>query len=352
MGKHPSCPEEITNEWLSSSLGVHVKSFQCEQIGIGVGLMGRLFRVTMQAEGTGATTAIAKFATLDEGARAHVAHPLNFYTKEVRFYQEGAETVPLAIPNAYVAEVDPESHDFVLLLEDLGNRRMEDQIAGCSIEDARTAVDALAELHAAWWNKEFPSWIPTYSDPPYPQVITGMYQQAWPKAVEVFGDHLSEKMRVFGERYPELVPWFMSELGRPPYTLCHGDFRLDNLFFAASPDQQALTVVDWQISFKGRGGYDVGYFISQSLQADVRRAHEDALKTRYLDALAARGVDYPRAEFEKDYSRTVAYCFIYAVVTAGQLEMTNERMRELILGILDRAVLAIEDNDALSLLPG
>ena len=38
-------------------------------------------------------------------------------------------------------------------------------------------------------------------------------------------------------------------------------------------------------------------------------------------------------EFEKDYSRTVAYCFIYAVVTAGQIEMTNERMRDLILGI-------------------
>jgi thiamine kinase-like enzyme len=190
-----------------------------------------------------------------------------------------------------------------------------------------------------------------YSDQPYPLVIAGMYQQAWPKAVEVIGDHLSPKFREFGERYPALVPWFMENLSVPPFTLCHGDFRLDNMFFGAAADHPAITIVDWQICFKGRGAYDLAYFVSQSLPTDVRRQHEDALKERYLSGLAKRGVEYDRKEFDEDYAKTVAYCFIYAVVSAGQIEVTNDRMRDLILSIYDRAAVAIEDSKALEMLP-
>jgi hypothetical protein len=229
---------------------------------------------------------------------------------------------------------------------------MEDQIAGCPIEDADKAVDALAEMHAHWWNSpDFPAWLPVYADPPYPQVIQGMFAQAWPKAVDVFGDHLSPTFKAFGERYPSLVPYFMENLSYEPFTLCHGDFRLDNLFFGTHESHPEITVVDWQICFKGRGAYDVAYFISQSLDTDVRRANEDRLKQRYLDGLTKRGVEYALDQFTSDYQRTVAYCFIYAVVSAGQIEATNQRMVELILSILDRAVAAIEDNKALDVLP-
>jgi len=147
------------------------------------------------------------------------------------------------------------------------------------------------------------------------------------------------------------MDWFMGELAREPWTMCHGDFRLDNLFFAVEPDQPPVAVVDWQICFRGRAGYDLAYFVSQSLQTDVRRSCEQELKDRYRADLAAKGIDYPADELDRDYKRTVAYCFIYPVVSAGQIELANERMLDLILGILDRAVQAIEDNDALSVLP-
>ena len=64
-----------------------------------------------------------------------------------------------------------------------------------------------------------------------------------------------------------------------------------------------------------------------------------------LEGLAQRGAIYDEAQLADDYRRTVAYCFIYAVVTAGQIEMANERQRDLVLGIGDRAVQAMEDND-------
>lgn len=351
MGATPFRPEDVNAEWLGESLSTTVNSFEMEQIGVGVGLLGRLYRITMDT-GNGALAAIAKFPTLDDGARNNVVVPLRFYEKEVAYYRELGPDSVLPTARAYVAEFDPATGDFVLLLEDCGGRRMEDQIAGCPLADAETAVDALAKFHAAWWGEAgLPSWLPAYSDPPYPQVIEGMYRQAWPRALEVFGDHLSPTFRAFGDRYPELVGWFFENLSSGTRTMCHGDYRLDNLFFATSDDQPPVAAVDWQICFRGRGAYDLAYFVSQSLTTDDRRRHEQALKDRYRAGLAAAGIDYPVEDFEREYAITVAYCFIYAAVSAGQIDMTNERMRELILGILDRAVVAIEDCKGLELLP-
>lgn len=345
----PHGPEELTTDWLSTALGREVKSFDLEQVGIGVGLLGRLYRVTPDH----GQSAIAKFATLDETARMNVIGPLRFYEKEVSFYQEAAANAPVAVPRPFAAEFDRETGDFVLLLEDMGTRRMCDQTAGCVFEDAKTAIDAMASLHAHYWDHDFTSmpWLPVYADPPFPQIIAGMYKQAWPGALEILGDRMPAKYREYGERFPELVQWFIDGISVGPYTFVHGDFRLDNLFFATDPCEPPVAVGDFQISFKGRGGYDLGYFVSQSLTPENRRAHEQELFDAYHAGLAKRGVDYPIEMLRDDYRRTVAYCFCYPVISAGQIDFTNERHRELIEGMLDRAIQAIEDNDALTLLP-
>lgn len=349
--RFPSSPENITAEWLGHVLGTNVEAFELEQIGIGVGLLGRLFRITLTTDG-GPSSIVAKLPTLDDGARIHVAEPLRFYEKEVCFYREMSGDVPIATPKAFFAEHDPATGDFMLLLEDLGDRRMEDQIIGCSSSDATTAVDALIDLHSHWWNRDdFPEWLPSYSDPPYPLVIAGMYHQSWPRALEIFEGHLAPAYLEFGERFADLVPWFLDSLTGGPLSFCHGDFRLDNLFFGAGVDHDPVAVVDWQICFRGRPAYDLAYFVSQSIDTAERRTCEQALRTRYLDGLAKRDAFYDEAQFLEDYRRTVAYCFIYAVVTAGQIEMANERQRELVLGIGDRAIQAMEDNDALAVLP-
>lgn len=350
----PRGPDDITTDWLSDTVGAAVSSFEVEQIGIGVGLLGRLYRLKLSGDDTLPASVIAKFPTLDETARMNVIEPLRFYEKEVRFYQQASEEFPVATPLAYFAEFDPATGDFALLLEDLCEGRMADQVSGCHVTDAETAVDAMTALHAhSWDGKRFDEmpWLPSYSDPPFPQVITGMYKQAWPRALELVGDRLTEEIRDFGDRYEGLVQWFMDELTHEPLAFCHGDFRLDNLFFGARDGKPPVTIVDWQICFRGRAGYDLGYFVSQSLTAEDRRACEEGLINRYVKGLADRGVDYPREELVKDYKRTVAYCFIYPIVSAGQIEVTNERHLQLLNGMLDRAVEAIVDVGALELLP-
>jgi hypothetical protein len=349
----PHQPEDITAEWLAACIGAPVTACELEQIGVGVGLLGRLYRVTLTGDALTPSTVVAKFPTLDEGARANVTTPLGFYSNEVNFYRDAAALTPMGTAQCYASEFDEATGDFVLLLEDLADRRSADQNIGCPVEDAEVAVEALAMMHAHWWNSDFAQlpWVKTYVDPPYPQVIQGMFKQSWPIAVEALGENLAAGIREYGERFPDLVEWFLSEASAPPHTYCHGDYRLDNLFFGVNAAQAPVTVLDWQISFRGNGAYDVAYFISQSLATETRRAHEQALIERYLGVLAAKGVDVDRTAFDEAYARTVAYCFIYPVAAAGQIEVTNERHLALLHMLFDRSVAAIEDWNALSLLP-
>ncbi|HVT78659.1 MAG TPA: phosphotransferase, partial [Acidimicrobiales bacterium] len=252
----------------------------------------------------------------------------------------------------YAADFDPATQDFVLLMEDISDRRSADQNVGCTIPDAEIAVDALARMHAHWWDSDFAPipWIKSYTVPPYPQVIQAIFGNAWPTAKEVLHEAMPDDIRAFGDRFPDLVDWFLAEASVPPYTYCHGDYRLDNIFFGTGA-QPPVTVLDWQISFKGNGAYDLAYFISQSLSTADRRTAEKALLDRYVAVLKDNGVEVDRGAFDKAYAVTVAYCFIYPIAAAGQIEVTNERHRELLHMLYTRSVEAIEDWDALSHLP-
>ena len=48
MGWFPVDPQFVTPEWLSEVLGADVRAFRLEQIGIGVGLLGRVYRAHLE----------------------------------------------------------------------------------------------------------------------------------------------------------------------------------------------------------------------------------------------------------------------------------------------------------------
>jgi hypothetical protein len=297
---------------------------------------------------------VVKLPTLDPVARPAVCEDLEFYLREARFYQEIGLANPLPPARPYFAAFDETTHDFVLVLEDLGRLRVADQIAGCTAADAETVIDAIARHHADWWESHrfaSLSWLKTFSTPPFPAVMAANFEAAWPRVLEGVGAGLSPALRVFGERFPALVPWFLHELARPPRTFLHGDLRLDQLFFGVEADDPALTALDWQITSKGRGAYDVAYFLSQSLTTETRRSCERQLIERYAEGLAEHGIDYPRDELWRDYRLTTSWCFAYPVIAAGRIDLANDRQLQLLGSILERAALAIEDHDALSLRP-
>jgi hypothetical protein len=354
MARFPVDPLSVTAAWLSEVLGADVRECRLEQIGIGVGLLGRLYRAHLEGGPGVPTSVVVKLPVLDARVRSEICEDLELYLREVRFYQEIGLANPLPPARPYFAAFDETTQDFVLVLEDLARLRLADQTEGCIAADAETVIDAIARHHAYWWESDrFASlpWLKTYATPPFPSVLISNFEAAWPRFVEGIGADLPPALYAFGERFPSMLPWFCQELTRPPQTFLHGDLRLDQLFFAVGADDPPVTALDWQITTKGRGAYDVAYFLSQSLAADTRRSCEAPLLERYTERLAEHGIVYPPNDLLCDYRLTTAWCFIYPVMGFGRIDPANDRQLALLHTMLDRAAIAIEDHDALSLRP-
>jgi hypothetical protein len=353
----PSIPTDslsVTPAWLSEALGADVYGCELEQIAVGVGLLGTLFRAHLDGGPDVPASVVIKLPTLDTQVRAAICEAANFYQKEVRFYEEIGLANPLPPARPYFVAFDEATHDFVLVLDDLARLRLADQRFGCSAEDAETVIDAIARHHAHWWDSDHLTslpWLKPYNVPPFPAMVISNYEAAWPVFLERLGSDVSPALRDFGERFPSLMPWFLEELSRPPLTFLHGDLRLDQLFFGVDPDDPPLTALDWQITGKGRAAYDVGYFVSQSLTPDTRRSCEDQLLKRYTERLAEHGIIYPPDQLTRDYRLTTAWCFIYPVIAAGRVDIANDHQLELVRAILNAAATAIEDHDVMSLRP-
>ncbi|MCV7300100.1 DUF1679 domain-containing protein [Mycobacterium barrassiae] len=350
----PRDPSAITAGWLSEVLNADVQACKVEQIAVGVGLLGRLFRVHLEGGPDLPATVVVKLPTLDTTARVNLCEELDFYLHEVQFYQDVGTANPLPPARHYFAAIDGDTHDFVLVLEDLRRLRLADQLVGCTPEDAATVIDAIARHHAHWWDNDRLAalhWLQPFTTPPFIEVLVANYRAAWPRFLDLVGSDLSPAMRDFGDRFASLMPWFIAEFAREPHTFLHGDLRLDQLFFAVEDDDPPVTALDWQIASRGRGAWDVGYFICQSLTPETRRNVEEELVERYATRLAQHGIAYRRDDLRRDYRTTAAWCFIYPVMAGGRIEVANERNLQLAHTMLTRCVAAIEDHDGLSLRP-
>jgi aminoglycoside phosphotransferase (APT) family kinase protein len=152
-------------------------------------------------------------------------------------------------------------------------------------------------------------------------------------------------------RMPDAVVEIMDRLSEPPITLLHGDHRLDNLLFSDVEGPDAVAVLDWQICGRGRGPYDVGYFLSQSLIPEERKGVEEDLVRSYHTALLDNGVTgYSYEQCWEDYRLATLFVSVYPL-NAGAVDLVNPRAVELFASMLDRSVSAILDLDALELMP-
>ena len=119
----PTSPDGLTPDWYTAALrsrgalgnATDVVSATAEPIGVGVGILSLLWRVSLTYdEGAGPATAILKLPHTVACAR-HTADAFNFYGREVNFYREAGERTPLGTPEVYAAEYDPEHPDIAAL---------------------------------------------------------------------------------------------------------------------------------------------------------------------------------------------------------------------------------------------
>ncbi len=348
--------EALTPEWITAVLrarGLLTRASvaRVTQTPVGNGLLGLNLRLALEYDAPEAgapASLVAKLASTRPESRESGAS-LNLYSRETRFYQEIAPGLQAGLPRTLFADVSDDGRHFCLLFEDLAPARGGDQLAGCSVEDAATAMDAAAALHAplwgdgklrelSWVNRDFMVDLYVTRLPPcVPMIATRFATLLDPGVIEV------------AEGFGACIGRYF-ELHAEPWTITHQDFRLDNLLFDARGGELPVAVLDWQTFLPGPGVLDATYFNGAGLLPAVRRAHEQALARRYHEALLAHGViGYAWDRCWHDYRLHAAHGLIMAIVGAA-ITAPTERGDRMLSSMINRHAAQMIDLDTLALI--
>jgi aminoglycoside/choline kinase family phosphotransferase len=312
----PASPDEMTPNWLTTALRqaqsittARVTSADLSRIGQDEGFTGgSLYLIKLHydhIEASAPTTLIAKLSPTNPEMRA-IMQAAN--QREAVFYQTLATPQNLPVPRCYHADFDPQTGASILLLQDLSGFRTVSFSAGCGPADAKHVVEALAKIHGHWWNnpklaplsgaaivQEFP-FSKLWAE--YPASVKSLLQGiVLPKSFLNLGDHIARHQTAI----------FSNLLETAPITCLHRDIQIDNVMFGASKANAGAVLLDWQLSGKGRGAYDVAYFLISSLDPAQRRNVERSLVAHYHACLLRGGVtDYSLPQCWSDYLQSVA----------------------------------------------
>jgi hypothetical protein len=322
---------EVTPEWLTDALtgagvlgeGARVVSFEPEPIGTGQMADTTRFRLGLDEPGAGPASVVGKFASSDDQSRS-TGLALRAYEIEVRFYREVAGRVGARLPAAYVAEIEPETGWFTLLLEDIVGAAQGDQIAACDPEVAAAVLEEMAGLHAPCWEAAELAdldWLNRYT-PEANGLLAALVSSLLPGFLERYEEALAPEHQEVCRIFAAHVPAYMS-LRTGPRTTTHGDFRLDNLLF--QPGVARPAVVDWQTATWAGASSDVAYFIGGCLSAEDRRAHEPELLAHYHDELCRRGVRGYTLEQLRADTRRDSFAGVLMGIVASMVVQRTER---------------------------
>ena len=350
----PHTPEDITSEWLTDALrssGIittsSVKSIDAGDTAAGHGFTGQIARlsVTYDSHEDGAPKSIiAKFPSYDPAIRAAVTDSAMSYEREIRCYENLLGHVDLSTPLLYHSAYDAESGDCILLLQDLAPARFGDNLGNPSCEDIESAIRAIARFHADFW--ESPrladlDWMPRFAQDA--EARQRAFRKAQGPFLSTWSKFLQPTTIDIVERLGGSLARIRRQLSRPPRTVLHGDYRLDNLVFDESGG--GPTVIDWQAASIGRSVADIAYLIVYCIDPTERRALESELLKLYHSMLVVhcvRGYDFESCL--EDYRLSIAANMLRTVRVGGTFDYSGERAQALFRTILHRVETALADH--------
>lgn len=355
----PRTSDDITLEWLNKALlphlgGALIIDVQKEVIGEGVGMVGELNLLTLsynRPEGLPATI-ISKIPSPNSDLRA-LGIQLGLFEREYHFYHSLAADVEINTPFVYFCDLDIESGNSLLLLEDISSSRPGDQLVSCSLEDARLALREIAKLHARWWgqaNDEELAWAPKGAGKEFLATWQESVNKGWPALLAAQGVRypaMAPELIDICERFVDQLTQVANQFNNMTHTLTHGDYRLDNMLFDAIGNRP-LVVIDWQVVSRASGLTDVVYFLSGNLNVEIRQKFERTLLQTYHDALLSQGVtDYDFASCWLDYRRSALTLLAYMMAGQDQLNFShiNERAQSLYRVLQERCGATVLDLD-------
>lgn len=333
---------DLTPEWFSDALGCDVE--RAEVVEAHSGTTGR---ARVRLEGSDVETVFVKLAPFDDDQRAFVRFTGMGIT-ETRFYATlGREDLPIRIPHVRHAEVDDDGR-YVMVLEDLvaAGCRFPERAEADEEERARSTVEELASLHAAFWDTDRFSgdldWVPDHGGtgdmpPDVAARASGVYVR---DAYEPFVEEMPRVFGEVGEIYATRTAEIFELWNEGERTLIHGDCHIGNLFVGGS----RTGFLDWALLSRSPGVRDVAYTCCYSMSPDARRALEHDLLDHYLGELASRGIRVDPSRAWEQYRLFAVFAWVSATTTAAM--GTKWQRPELSYAAMERTTAAVGDLDS------
>jgi hypothetical protein len=348
-------PEDLSAEWLGAVLrasgaatkGAVLTGFESDAIGTGQMSQSYRVRLTWDERATGPASVVLKVAASDNTSRA-TGIGLGIYEREILFYREVAPRIGGPVARCHLALHDTKEGWFTLVLEDAAPAVQGDQIAGCTVTDAHLAMQELARLHAPVWNNADLGAAPWLNQPSV--VNQALVDQLLGGFLERYDSRIAPEHRGVVERFvARLDPWLADR--REPFSIVHGDYRLDNMLFGRPGSAKPLTVVDWQTVSWGPPVLDASYFLGAGLDVADRRTHEEELVRAYYEGLLALGVEgFSWEDCWEEYRRRTFHGVLMAVI-APMLVVRTERGDDMFMTSIARhaqQTIELEAEDLLS----
>jgi hypothetical protein len=325
--------EQVTSTWLTEALrvrhpGVQVTESRVEDMIRGTSTKIRV-RCSYNREGRDAglpATVIVK-----GGFESHSPSMKEMYANEARFYRDVQPFVPMHSPRCYYAGIDPESHQAIVVMEDLraqGVELLHAQRPQQYSPVARRLTD-MARYHAQTWNSpefkeggrfdwigsRFSGWSLEYQERYFAPDVWQQYVSSPRGAAVSQRLHDRAAIRQALRRIGEIE-------ATEPVCLIHGDTHLGNLYIEANGTPGFF---DAQVA-RAPWHLEVSYHIACALDIPDRKAWEQALLEHYLEALQANGIEAPGFESAwLSYRRSLAYGYFIFLIneTRFQTEAVN-----------------------------
>ena len=346
MLKSPPFPlsiEEIDASFLSEHLGINIHSFQYERIGADRGMLGEIYKVTIQSD-TGSQEVVAKFSAprkeaLDNAKRGGT------HERELRCYDELLNSTPISIPEIFACWFDKDTSEYLILQEFIEFDQSVDQIEGITIAQSKLVIEEAASMHAHWWEHSDlaqSKWLPRLNDDRRRTNLTTVTRLGWHTLTGILDEGGVKYPKISGESLSEEIDDMLCDLSTSASTLIHSDLRADNLLFNTSGDE--VMIVDWQGCSFGPSSFDITYHMIQSLSINDRRQYEAELLNHYVSSLDSLGHQITSDEVHKLYRDSILYSLSIACAVPLINDIKIPRVKELAFSMASRTLAALEDH--------
>jgi hypothetical protein len=306
----PDSREDLTPEWFTSILGLsggnRVESVDLQPLGESDSVSGDIYRARL--------TYLNKTKDNPESVVLKIPQPRNLrnpwlldaYRNEVWFYRTLAQNVGIPVPRHIYSDIDPETSDYVLVIEDFPGSTNVRNETGATAKQAYKLLEYMARLHARHWSS--------------PE-ITGHRILSIENSINLINSILTRRTSVFLSRLSRYIQPEEMEIFRAlpggfkavveplldaPKTLVHNDFAMKNILILPGAGEYSFVLVDWANVQWAPGVRDLCFFILTSVPPSIRPDGGEVFLRHYWSRLSGEGVsDYSYEQMLGDYRRCV-----------------------------------------------